>query len=54
MVQVIHGKDVSLNQPIEQFHVQHTDDENFFRKWRDNLLELNDLEKQNIGEIKTE
>jgi len=54
MVQVIQSKYVSLNQLIEQFNLQHTDDENFFRKWRDNLLELNELEKQNIGEIKTE
>lgn len=54
MVQVIQGKYVSLNQLIEQFNLQHTDDENFFRKWPDNLLELNELEKQNIGEIKTE
>jgi hypothetical protein len=54
MVQVIQGKDVNFNQLIEQFNLQRTDDENFFREWRDNLPELNELEKQNIEEIKTE
>ncbi|MBD2353504.1 restriction endonuclease subunit R [Tolypothrix sp. FACHB-123] len=54
MVQVIQGKDVSLNQLIEQFALERIDDENFFREWRDNLPELNELEKQNIEEIKTE
>ena len=54
MVQIIQGKDVNFNQLIEQFNLQRTDDENFFREWRDNLPELNELEKQNIEEIKTE
>ncbi len=54
MVQVIQGKDVSLNQLIEQFNLQPAEDEQFFREWRDNLPELNELEKQNIEEIKAE
>ncbi|MEH2460911.1 type I restriction endonuclease [Nostoc sp.] len=54
MVQVFQGKDITLNQLIEQFGLQRTDDENFFREWRDNLPEINELEKQNIEEIKTE
>ncbi|MBD2167361.1 restriction endonuclease subunit R [Calothrix membranacea FACHB-236] len=54
MVQIIQGKDVSLNQLIEEFNLQRNDDENFFREWRDNLPEINELEKQNIEEIKTE
>lgn len=54
MVQVIQDKDITLNQLIEQFALQRNDNENFFREWRDNLPELNDLEKQNVEEIKTE
>ncbi|BAY96738.1 hypothetical protein NIES37_06740 [Tolypothrix tenuis PCC 7101] len=54
MVQIIQGKDVSLNQLIEEFDLQRNDDENFFREWQENLPELNDLERQNIAEIKTE
>jgi predicted type IV restriction endonuclease len=54
MVKVIQGKDVSLNQLIEQFGLQRSDDENFFREWQDNLPELNEIEKQNIEEIKRE
>ncbi|BAY94349.1 MULTISPECIES: type I restriction endonuclease [unclassified Tolypothrix] len=54
MVQIIQAKDVSLNQLIEQFNLQRNDDENFFGEWRDNLPELNELEKQNVAEIKAE
>lgn len=54
MVQIIQAKDISLNQLIEQFSLQRSDDENFFREWQDNLPKLNELEKQNIEEIKTE
>ncbi|WP_445635153.1 Restriction endonuclease subunit R [Nostoc sp. DSM 114161] len=54
MVQVIQTKDVSFNQLIEQFNLQRADDENFFREWQDNLPELNELEKENLEEIKAE
>ncbi|MBW4673492.1 MAG: restriction endonuclease subunit R [Desmonostoc geniculatum HA4340-LM1] len=54
MVQVIQAKDVSFNQLIEQFNLQRADDENFFREWQDNLPELNELEKENLEEIKAE
>ncbi|MEH2317052.1 hypothetical protein [Nostoc sp.] len=43
MVQVFQGKDITLNKLIEQFGLQRTDDENFFREWRDNLPEINEL-----------
>jgi predicted type IV restriction endonuclease len=54
MVQIIQAKDITLNQLIEQFNLQRNDDENFFGEWRDNLPELNELETQNVEEIKTE
>jgi len=54
MVQVIQGKDITLNQLIEQFGLQRNDNEHFFHEWRDNLPELNDLEVRNLDEIKAE
>jgi hypothetical protein len=52
MVQVIQGKDITLSQLIENFGLQYTDDEQFFREWQEDLPELSDLEKQLLDEVK--
>jgi hypothetical protein len=54
MVQVIQAKDITLAQLSETFHLERTDDENFFREWQDNLPELSPLEKQSLDEVKSE
>ncbi|QLE57538.1 type I restriction enzyme HsdR N-terminal domain-containing protein [Nostoc sp. TCL26-01] len=54
MVQVIQGKDVTLNQLIEEFGLQRVDDPNFFPEWRQDLLELNDSERQTLDQLKGE
>lgn len=54
MVQVIQGKDVTLNQLIEEFALQRADDPNFFYEWQEDLLELNDSEQQILEQIKVE
>ncbi|BAY39380.1 hypothetical protein NIES2111_37560 [Nostoc sp. NIES-2111] len=54
MVQVIQGKDVTLNQLIEEFALQRADDSKFFHEWQEDLLELNDSERQTLNQIKDE
>ncbi|HEY9802991.1 MAG TPA: type I restriction endonuclease [Leptolyngbyaceae cyanobacterium] len=54
MVQVIQGKDVTLNQLIEEFALQRADNPNFFYEWQEDLLELNDSEQQILEQIKVE
>ncbi|MBD2343701.1 type I restriction endonuclease [Anabaena subtropica] len=54
MVQVTQGKDVTLNQLIEEFALQRADDPNFFYEWQEDLLELNNSEQQNLEQIKNE
>ena len=49
MVEVVQGRDVTLVQLIEQFGLQRGDDEDFFREWRDDLLQLSDLERQSLN-----
>lgn len=54
MVQLIQGKDITLAQLIDEFGLQLADDEDFFSEWQHDLLELNDLEKQSLNEVKAE
>ena len=54
MVQVIQAKDVTLNQLIERFNLQRTDDRAFFSEWQDSLPNLSDLEKQSLEQVKEE
>ncbi|MHC0062291.1 type I restriction endonuclease [Nostoc sp. UIC 10890] len=54
MVQLIQGKDITLAQLIDEFGLQLADDEDFFSEWQHDLLELSDLEKQSLNEVKAE
>lgn len=54
MVQTIQAQNITLNDLIEKFGLERTDDEQFFREWQDDLPELTDSEKQALDEVKTE
>ncbi len=52
MVQTIQAKDVDLRYLITNFGIQFVEDEQFFREWQDDLLEITDLEKQLLDKVK--
>lgn len=52
MVQTIQAKNIKLHDLIEEFGLQRSDDEEFFREWQDNLPELADFEKAMLDEVK--
>ncbi|WP_287357072.1 hypothetical protein [Moorena sp. SIO3B2] len=54
MVPTITAKEITLRQLRHRFHLERTDDENFFREWQDDLPELTDFEKQLLGQVKEE
>ena len=54
MIKTIQAQNITLNDLIEKFGLERTDDEQFFREWQDNLPELTDSEKQALDEVKTE
>jgi len=54
MVQLIQSRDVTLVQLIDKFGLQNSDEENFFPEWRNDLVELSDLEKQSLNQVKAE
>ncbi|MEA5467465.1 restriction endonuclease subunit R [Spirulina sp. 06S082] len=52
MVQTLAAKNLNLYDLEEKFNLQLNDDENFFPESRENLPELNDLEKQTLDEVR--
>ncbi|MCL1474309.1 type I restriction endonuclease [Argonema antarcticum] len=52
MIQTIPAQTIELHDLIENFGLQRTEDEQFFREWQDNLPELTDLEKQALDDVK--
>lgn len=54
MVQTIPAQSISLNDLIEKFGLERSDDEQFFREWQDDLPELTDSEKQALDEVKAD
>ncbi|MCA1991502.1 MAG: restriction endonuclease subunit R [Coleofasciculus sp. S288] len=54
MVQTIQAQKISLNDLIERFGLERTDDDQFFREWQDDLPELTELEKQVLDEVKAD
>ena len=54
MVQLIKSRDVTLVQLIDKFGLQNSDEEDFFPEWRNDLVELSDLEKQSLNQVKAE
>ena len=52
MVQTIQAQNINLHDLKENFGLERTDDEQFFREWQEDLPELMDLEKQTLDEIK--
>ena len=54
MVQTIQAQKINLNDLIERFGLERTDDEQFYREWQDDLPELTDLEKQALDEVKAD
>ena len=54
MVQTIQAQNISLNELVETFGLERTDDEQFFREWQDDLPELIDSEKQALDEVKAD
>ena len=54
MVETIQAQNISLNELIEKFGLERTDDQQFFREWQDNLPELTDSEKEALDEVKAD
>lgn len=54
MVQTIQAQKINLNDLIERFGLERTNDEQFYREWQDDLPELTDLEKQALDEVKAD
>ena len=54
MVQLIQSRDVTLVQLIDKFGLQNSDEEDFFPEWRNDLVELSDLDKQSLNQVKAE
>jgi len=52
MVETIQAQNVELYQLKTKFGLQRTDDEQFFREWREGLPQLSDGEKQALEEVK--
>lgn len=53
MVQTIPAQEVTLHDLRIKFNLQYTEDNQFFREWRDNLSEISESEKQSLERIKT-
>lgn len=52
MTQTIQAKDIDLRYLIENFSIQLVLDDSFFPEWQENLLEINDLDKQLLDKVK--
>jgi len=52
MVQTIQAKDITLRDLRNNFGLQLTHDEQFFREWQENLPEITDLQKQQLDQVK--
>ena len=52
MVQTIQAENVTLHNLRTKFGLQLVEDDQFFREWQDNLLEITDLEKQRLDRVK--
>jgi predicted type IV restriction endonuclease len=52
MVQTIQSKDITLGDLRNNFGLQLTHDEQFFREWQENLPDITDLQKQQLDQVK--
>lgn len=52
MVQTIQAKDITLGDLRNNFGLQLTHDEQFFREWQENLPDITDLQKQQLDQVK--
>ncbi|NJO51820.1 MAG: restriction endonuclease subunit R [Leptolyngbyaceae cyanobacterium RM2_2_4] len=52
MVQTLPAKEITLAQLNATFKLDRVDDEQFFTEWQDHSVELTDLEKQTLDEVK--
>ncbi len=54
MVQTIQAKDLTLHDIKEKFGLKQAEDEQFFREWLADLLELTDLEMRSLDRVKAD
>ncbi len=54
MAQVISASELTLDEVETKFHLQQTEDEQFFSEWQDNLPELSEQEKQSLDQVKAD
>ncbi|NET57586.1 MAG: restriction endonuclease subunit R [Symploca sp. SIO2E6] len=52
MVKTLRAQSISLNDLVEEFGLEFSDDLQYFREWQDDLPELTDLEKQTLEGVK--
>lgn len=52
MTQTIQAKDTDLRYLIDNFGIELVLDESFFHEWQEDLVEINDLEKQLLDKVK--
>ena len=54
MVQVISASELTLNEVETKFHLQQTEDEEFFPEWQANLPEISQQEQQSLDQVKAD
>jgi len=52
MTQIIQAEKIRLYDLEKKFHLQLSNDKNFFTEWQENLPELSDIEKQQLQRVK--
>ena len=52
MVQTIQAKEIDLRYLIENFGLQRSQDDQFFREWQDNLPEITESQKQLLDKVR--
>ncbi|MGD1700798.1 hypothetical protein [Dapis sp. BLCC M229] len=52
MLQTIGARNITFYELETNFNLHLVEDEQFFRKWQDNLLEITDSEKQHLNRVK--
>jgi predicted type IV restriction endonuclease len=52
MVQTIQAKEIDLRYLIENFGLQRSQDDQFFREWQDNLPEITESQKQLLDQVR--
>lgn len=53
MVQTKEARDIDLRYLVDRFNIQLIEDEQIFPEWRDNLLEITDIDKMLLDKVRS-